>query len=343
MKSLLLLVLLTSTLISNAQIKTLNSAKGKIVKTPYDSLTNFVGKHAYQLLGQELYVLETKNKFDFIGFKIKHIKRDCKEGGDAYKQELMQLIRQGASSKERMDFYNNYKSRNVYKPNKKTSRTDYDSVAGKYYFVDSVLPSLEVNENIYPLRIIAKDSGDTLYYKYRSESVSYFPFLIVGYYEKTLQLFENQRYILRDLKWKYDGANDLYTGESIRKTKGEVWRCTDIIVNDQSYLLHEPEIVLTNSDGQSISTSMKWIRDEKLIRSWGFFTVDDKSKIYKTYGRDVWLNVLAGILTEGYTEELVIYTRGYPEEINKSNPGSDQWVYENQYLYIKEGKLEGWN
>ena len=34
---------------------------------------------------------------------------------------------------------------------------------------------------------------------------------------------------------------------------------------------------------------------------------------------------------------------GKPDKINRSSYGSDQWVYNGQYVYIENGKVKSWN
>lgn len=45
----------------------------------------------------------------------------------------------------------------------------------------------------------------------------------------------------------------------------------------------------------------------------------------------------------GMSEDALVYSWGRPSKINRSSYGSDQWVYSTQYVYVDNGRVDGWN
>ena len=45
----------------------------------------------------------------------------------------------------------------------------------------------------------------------------------------------------------------------------------------------------------------------------------------------------------GMSKDLLIMSWGKPDRVNSNSYGADQWVYGNQYIYVNNGKVEGWN
>ena len=71
--------------------------------------------------------------------------------------------------------------------------------------------------------------------------------------------------------------------------------------------------------------------------------LDEYQKLVAKYGKTMIDKVRSGKIIIGMSKDLLIMSWGEPDKINRNSYGADQWVYDNQYVYVKNGKVEGWN
>ena len=70
-----------------------------------------------------------------------------------------------------------------------------------------------------------------------------------------------------------------------------------------------------------------------------------KDDLIKKYGKKIGENIFQGVIWMGMTKEMVIDSRGRPNDINRTVGEwgvHEQWVYNNTYLYFENGKLTSW-
>ena len=73
-----------------------------------------------------------------------------------------------------------------------------------------------------------------------------------------------------------------------------------------------------------------------------FMTEESYDQLYKKYG-DYVVTALKRSVRVGMPLELLLISWGKPEEINRSSYGDDQYVYGDQYVYVKDGRITAWN
>jgi hypothetical protein len=299
--------------ISTTHVKPLIEPEEKAV---YDSTRNFLGNDVNQYLGQILYLIgktQDSREYGYKGF-IKDYKDD--------------------------KFYNNP---NIYKgfQAKWDYASSYNDLAERYFKVTSVIDCpvdvmIDLQDGTdYYLELVDTLSEETLYYRYDCQKDWMFPFLVVGYYEKQKKEVVGQKFVFtNDLLY---GAKDIVTGNLVSNTPRQEWKCLDLTIEEQNYTL---SAVLKNSKGESTTLEYEWFHDVDYGRH--VFTATESQKYTKKFGIKNWEDILNGKIRVGFTKEMVRLAWGGPKKINQASYG-DQWVYEDSYLYFKNGVLTAFN
>jgi len=141
--------------IKTTSLKTTENAP--MGETPYDSLSNFLGKDYYQYVGQTLYLPKERSKENF--------------GYDHFNKKDVS----GSYYKQRSRHYD----------------TKYDAVAGKYFDVIEIVQSK--HKTIF-LKIKEQKSGDIIYFEYNQTDERFFPFITVGYFEQQKKMLLGKIY-----------------------------------------------------------------------------------------------------------------------------------------------------
>ncbi|NQU54770.1 MAG: hypothetical protein HQ522_19795 [Bacteroidetes bacterium] len=308
--SLLTICNLTFTQITTSKVA---DKKEEISNQPYDSLINFLGKDVYQYVGQELYLKgksESLRKYGYTGFFTDYTKSKQKKG----------VVYKCCES------YN----------------SKYDELAGKYFDVITIHkhPKAKESEYLYGkkffLELIAKESGDRVYYEYDSQYKHSFPFIIVGFFIKQKELNIGREIVVRGKNWvtRAEPMLDMNTGKPVSFEVGSIWKCVDFTVEEKYYTL---SLVLENDKGEKIPLSFDNVDNTHFVFD------ARKAELYKKmFGQEKWDKILNGRVVVGFTEEMVLLSWGKPEKINKASYG-DQWVYDGQYIYFENGILSSFN
>jgi hypothetical protein len=312
-KLFLLLIIAVSTVDCIAQIKTTKVASKaeNIDITPYDSTRNFLGKDVYKYIGQDLYLNEKPEllrKFGYQWFVLDYTKRSIGDKSNIYK------------------CCDNYYSK-------------YSELAGKYFKVLDVIkhPKATENEDLYGnefyLKLREKESGDIVYFEYKSKYENAFPFIVVGFFEKLKQIAIGQKFVFGSTDLRFGPKQlDVNTGESIVFELGEKWECVDVTIEEKYYTL---SLLLQDNDGQVLCTHYEYtIGEEKIYNVFS----EKEADIYKAkFGLSDWNVILQGKVRIGMTKEMCRLSWGEPKDINKtitSGNKSEQWVYSDNYLYF---------
>lgn len=316
-----MLFALVMTSISYSQITTTSVTDSKEIldETPYDSLSNFLGKDCHKYVGQEFYLLpksESLRKYGYEGFTLDYTKSGLTNKSNVYKC---------------CDSYN----------------SKYEDLSGKYFEVLEIYnhPKAKESEYLYGkkkyLKLKEKESGDIVYYLYDSNYEHSFPFLVVGYCLKQKKINIGKQMIVRGDNWisRSEPMSDMKTGLPVSFDKGSKWTCIDLSVEDKYYTL---SMILENEKGEQIPLSLSSFQRENFRSTWGVFDYNDVQIYIKRFGSENWTTILEGKVKVGFTEEMVKLSWGKPDKINRSSY-SDQWVYDNQYLYFEGGKLKSFN
>lgn len=211
-------------------------------------------------------------------------------------------------------------------PNRKELGSLYDSLRGRIFYVYDV-----VKEDDYFTKIFLRDDKDSLYVKQFNSDT----FIIEGFLKKLEQSRVGQKYARIVIAGK-DTDVDFNTGELIKLYPGQIWEVDRIIINSDTGNI---EAVMSNKEGQHLSEDISSFLnnfDKKYKKK----EISDKLK--NKFGRECWYHIMTQSIYEGMSIEALKESWGEPDHINRASYG-DQWVYPRQYVYIKNGRVYGWN
>ncbi|MDC3395051.1 hypothetical protein OAX10_01735 [Flavobacteriales bacterium] len=305
----LLLILLCLPMIGFGQITTKKVAdrNNDYLFTPYDSTLNFLKDNYKGYIGQKLY---TKGKSE--------------------------TLRDGSYDRFYKDYTKNLDSKsNRYKCCDKYY-SKYNELVGKYFVVLDAFEYSKGNEANVFLKLKEEEGGDIVYYKYDTKYYFYFDFIVAGYFLKQKEINLDKEFIIRGRNWisKEKPMIDMNTGKKVDFSAGSKWKCIDITIDEKYYYL---SLILENSISEQIFIDLIYLNHEHYI-----FSLDNANKYKKKFGEEKWSEIIEGKINIGFTEEMVLIAFGKPKKIKKSTD-SDQWVYDNQFLYFEDGILTHFN
>ena len=326
--TLLLFSLLLANNVSSQITKTKVAKKEELKSTePYDSLQNFLEKNVYKYLNQDLYLIEKSEslrKYGYRGFLTNYEKVDYSK---MTTKEMYEASKPGANVYKCCDSYS----------------SKYEELKAKYFNVIDIHkhPQAEENESLYGkkfyLELIEKESKDTLYFEYDSQFKHSFPFLVVGFYEKQKEKLVGKEFVFKDntLNVSSGSGLDIETGKPITIITGDKWKCVDLTIEEKYYTL---AVVVENSAGQKTTVSYDTTFDD---RSYAF-TANEADKLKAKFGAGNFETILQGKVKIGMTKEMCKLSWGEPNDINQTisaGRNSEQWVYDENYLYFDGNKL----
>lgn len=278
----------------------------------YDSTRNFLGDDLKKYVGQSFYLKgknESLREFGYQGFYTypKYSSYDLKSG--VYKC---------------CDGFHSL----------------YDSLVGKYFKVIGVIdpPKGGIDEYIYRdkyfLKLQEERSGDIVYFEYDPKYEFEFPFIVVGYYDKLKRLAVGKEYVIA---YYLSGHTDLQTGKEVTSKSGQKWKCIDITVDEKEY---KPAYIIENEIGEKTLIPCDWLVGKDNYGK--VFTTQEADNYKKRFGIEKFNLILEGKVRIGMTKEMCKLSWGEPKDINvtiTSGSKSEQWVYDDNYLYFENGIL----
>lgn len=306
----LLLLLLFIPIISHSQISTIKVADEKEIKIiEYDSLKNFQGENYSNYIGQDLFLRpkrETSRKYGYDNFK---------------------LDPEGST----------YSKSNIYKKNK-TAESNYEELQSKVFTVIDVMkdPSHITGDKYAYLKLKFKDNEDIVFFKYDKVYSFSFPFTVMGYFEKSKEIFVGNEVLIRDFKnASAMNITDINNGEVLNIGTDKYYKCLDVTLEDKSFEL----VLLLETEAKQKFTfklSTRFLNIPRIL-------LRSEAESYKAkFGNSYWEAILNENVIVGFTEEMTLLSWGEPKSINRSS-SSDQWVYSSQYLYFENGILKSFN
>lgn len=312
--TLLLLFMVSITNNNFAQISTMKVAEKSVEKdVPFDSTKNFLGdKNVYSYIGQELFVMPKAESLQRYGYSDFHsIDYDVETEGSSEKL---------------------YGTTKKYEYN-----SPYESLANKTFIVDDVLPikkSYLSDKFVFVLSEKGNESNKCKYI-YSPMYEHSFPFVTMSYYNYLLNHTKEKKYVIG--KNIYHSL-DIHTGDSIVNTKDySFWTVQGLTIEEKYCSL----VALLSNGNQTTYCSANDLVKQSVKKR--VFEEKEWNDLVKKYGQ-TWMDlVMAGKIKVGMPVVLVYMSWGSPERINRSSYGSDQWVYDGQYLYIENDKVVSWN
>ena len=307
MKSLTLTLALLLCLMSNGQITTTKSAEpAKAAEPPattYDSTQNFLGSKFQLYVGQELYVkglAESLKQLGYMGFL-----KDYK--------------------KSRFD------NDNIYKPGS-TVASKYEDLVGKYFVVLDVIKNAGAYSDNF-LKLLAKESKDTLYFFYNGNTESDFPFVVTGFFLKAKQNLVGKKYVIRGLAT--NERNEMKTGARLTDFKsGSIWTESDITIDEGN---NEVAAIFENAKHAKTLISLIDLKDDFFVLSY-----DSMIKSGVKPGDLFWQSIADAKTKNGMTKAMCTLSLGTPKDIvSKTENGKkiEIWTYDVETLYFNNGLL----
>lgn len=220
---------------------------------------------------------------------------------------------------------------------------DYEKIFGHYFTVLDVIkdPRADRNDSLYGngyfLKLQDKSDQSIIYFLYDTRFESSFPFIAVKYFEHVKKKFPGKEYIVRGKNWisDKDPMTDMATGTPVVEfAPGKRWKCVDVTIEDRYYNL---SLILENSKGQQIPFSVSDLKDNYFV-----FPKVIADKVIAKNGRSTWHMIVNGKVKVGMSKELCLLSWNEPKTINKTivaGGTTEQWVYEENYLYFKNDIL----
>ena len=179
-----------------------------------------------------------------------------------------------------------------------------------------------------------EDSTFTCKYIYDGESYK-FPFITMSYYNHLCNTLLNRKYVISNYAFKEKPLE-----EQRKESYTNLWDAKNISINDNGILY----VIVSNNSKEDriiLDDFLEYSNTDEHKKN--IFSELEWNQLVKQYGLNMMKMVLAQKIQVGMPTKLVIYAWGQPERINRTSSGTDQWIYNGQYLYIKNGKVESWN
>lgn len=197
-------------------------------------------------------------------------------------------------------------------------------VQGRTLHVTGIEPNMMRGSHIGDYLVMEdKETGENFYFRVPSVKISFFPFVTLGFKEKFERENKDKKFVFRSYT-----LHDFDTGEKIDAHK-TTWTFKEIIAMPD---VMKAGYYLVNDGG--IATAVESMDN--------FIPKSDIDSYAKKYGKEMVGAALDGDVNVGMASDLVRIAKGQPEHINSASYGQ-QWVYKNMYIYIKNGKVTGWN
>lgn len=209
-----------------------------------------------------------------------------------------------------------------------------DSLAKLFYdlnkkYHNMIIPELTLKDNYAFIELVDKD---TIYYMFdKKTDYPVFPFNIEGYITKLTETKKKEKYA-KCINMDDYTDTDFYTGKTIRFSVGQIWQLKEIVINPQNGDLVE---LYTNSKGE-VYEAPRFTFDV------AFKTKKESDRIKKKYGETIWKAIMTFTIYKGMSKSAVRESWGEPKYINDASYG-EQWVYDDKYVYFKNGRVTGWN
>lgn len=210
----------------------------------------------------------------------------------------------------------------------------YEQLKEKTFEVIKIDTFLTKYDNyIFTLKMV-EDENVMCKYIYSGESYN-FPFVTMSHYNYLCSQLLEKKYVISDFLF-----NDKLNETQKNVSSAGLWVVKNISINDNGILF---VIVNNNAEEGEVQLDNFLEYSEIGTHKRAIFSEEEWNKLVKQYGLTMMKMVLAQKIQVGMPTKLVVYAWGQPESINRSSSGSEQWVYNGRYLYIRNGKVESWN
>ncbi len=192
------------------------------------------------------------------------------------------------------------------------------------------IPDLTSKKDKVFLKLV--DAKDTIYYMFdKTSKYPIFPFNIEGYITKLTELRKKEKFA-KCINMDEYTDQDFYTGKTIRFYIGQIWWLKEIVIDPKYGDLIE---LFTNAKGEVYKPPF-------MGTDIAFKTKSESDRIKKKYGEATWKAIMTYTIQKGMSKSAVRESWGAPKSINDASYG-EQWVYDDKYVYFRNGRVTGWN
>lgn len=314
--ALLVLTLIIASTI-NAQIGTTTVAvpQQKEQKPVFDSTKNFLGSTNVQsYVGQILFVSPVTLGSHEYGYE--NFKPIDYDPNDFY---------------SRRSHYGRNSEKSIY-------NTLFEDLAGKYFRVDSISETSYTQYLFYLTN--TKDEADRCCFIYSALYKTSFPFIVLSHFNYLNERYVGKQYIIQSDF--YIHHIDIITGDSIKieDDPKNLWTATELtIINSKQKVF---AFVIKNGNMTSYIDAERFAHAFDTDSRRYIFEVTEWNSLVKKYGLAMMKLVLNEEIKVGMPEKLLFYSWGKPERVNSSSNENKQYVYDNNYVYVKDGKVVSW-
>ena len=317
----LIITTLTIALNVNAQIEVTAVAVPQ-QETPqvpaFDSTRNFLG------------TLNVQSYTDQILFVLPKAKEKIKWGYEYFKP----IDYNPKDHFSRYSHYGNDSEKSKY-------NTRYEDLTGKYFRVDSIS---EKNYTEYLFYLTnTKDETDRCCFIYGALYKHSFPFVVLSHFNYLKNRYVGKQYIIQS-EFRIHPI-DIITGDSI-KIKDDsqiIWAVTDLtIIENKNIMAMELAFIVKNGYATTYIEAEEFAKSFENNGRRYIFETTEWNSLVKKYGLAMMKLVLNEEIKVGMPEKLLFYSWGKPERVNSSSYGNKQYVYDNNYVYVKDGKVVSW-
>ena len=203
-------------------------------------------------------------------------------------------------------------------------KVEHNELQGRTLHVTGIEQHLIRGEHFGDYLVLEDEAtGEVFYFDNPSVKVGFFPFVVLGFKEKYERENKDRKFVFRSYS-----LNDFVTGEKMDAHK-TTWTFQEIIAMPD---VMKAGYYLVNDVG--IATAVESMSD--------FIPKSDIDSYTKKYGKAMVDAALDGDVKVGMSSDLVKIAKGNPDHINSASYGQ-QGVYKNEHIYIKNGKVTGWN
>ncbi|MCR4658932.1 MAG: hypothetical protein K5650_01405 [Bacteroidales bacterium] len=218
--------------------------------------------------------------------------------------------------------------------------TKYEALAGKYFRVDSISEKTYTEYVFYLTN--TKDETDRCCFIYGALYEHSFPFVVLSHFNYLKDRYVGKQYIIQSSNIH---RTDIITGDSIKVNDDSqiLWTVSELtIIENEGIMKMELAFIAKNGNMTTYVDAEKFANVFDNNNSRFAFEKTEWDNLVKKYGLSMMKLVLNEKIKVGMPEKLLIYSWGKPERINSSSDGRKQYVYDNDYVYVKDGKVVSW-
>lgn len=219
------------------------------------------------------------------------------------------------------DYYNNFSHR----PSIVTSVKASD-ISQKTMHVDSVIETDGIIGKEYTLVLTCIEDGKKWYYRYPNYETS-FDFLCLGYKKHYEDTHRQLDYMVRH-GIRYWNKVDFETGEKLEWEPTTLWKFSEFIYDPR----HGLAALFKNDKGQTIA----------IYHEYDIVPTQLFDGLAKSYGRDICIHALNGLIAKGMPSVLLEIAWGKPDKIDYDTYGQ-YWIYESNIVRLEGDKVVSWS